>query len=374
MTGPSSFSRYLFLCSILFLASASLAVAQVCGDAICDPPETVLSCPQDCAVCGNGIPEPGEQCDDGNLVNGDNCSDICEVELFCGDMICTSPPEDGFNCAVDCAVCGNGPPPEPGEECDDGNNNNGDGCSATCQLEDFCGDGSCDPPETALSCPQDCAVCGNGGPPEPGEECDDGNNVDFDGCTPDCQVDTDLDGVPDQTDNCLNTQNPGQEDNGDGDGVGDACDNCPDVPNPAQVDFDTDGVGDLCDCDSGDPLIWATPSEVLNLVVTHVGGPAGTTTLNWTPPLVPGAVTVRYDTIGSDDPSDFLTLAVTTCVESNDAADTTSTDAVPVAAGSVRNFLIRPENDCPGAAGIGPLGTALMGGIPVPRAAGRACP
>jgi cysteine-rich repeat protein len=30
--------------------------------------------------CGNGVLEPGEACEDGNLVSGDGCSDVCEVE------------------------------------------------------------------------------------------------------------------------------------------------------------------------------------------------------------------------------------------------------------------------------------------------------
>ena len=68
-------------------------------------------------VCGNGILEPGEQCDDGNLVNGDGCSSTCTIE--------TPPPPP---------VCGNGIV-EAGEQCDDGNLINGDGCSCTCTLE-----------------------------------------------------------------------------------------------------------------------------------------------------------------------------------------------------------------------------------------------
>jgi cysteine-rich repeat protein len=31
-------------------------------------------------VCGNGILETGENCDDSNLINGDGCSSICLVE------------------------------------------------------------------------------------------------------------------------------------------------------------------------------------------------------------------------------------------------------------------------------------------------------
>lgn len=44
-------------------------------------------------------------------------------------------------------------------------------------------------------------------------------------------TDSDGDGVPDGTDNCPLTPNPGQQD-GDGDGHGDACDACPAVANP----------------------------------------------------------------------------------------------------------------------------------------------
>ncbi len=58
--------------------------------------------------------------------------------------------------------------------------------------------------------------------------------------------DSDGDGIPDNTDNCPNTANPGQED-ADGDGVGDVCDNCRTTANANQADADGDGVGDACD-------------------------------------------------------------------------------------------------------------------------------
>lgn len=71
-------------------------------------------------------------------------------------------------------------------------------------------------------------------------------------------ADTDGDGVPDITDNCVNVANPDQKDS-DGSGLGDACkdydhdgivnayDNCPNVPNHDQLDTDGDGIGDVCD-------------------------------------------------------------------------------------------------------------------------------
>ncbi|EYF06985.1 DUF4215 domain-containing protein [Chondromyces apiculatus] len=64
------------------------------------------------ALCGNGVLEPYEVCDDGNLVNGDGCQADCTITPACGD---------GFQ--------------EAGEACDDANVTAGDGCSATCTVE-----------------------------------------------------------------------------------------------------------------------------------------------------------------------------------------------------------------------------------------------
>jgi cysteine-rich repeat protein len=68
-------------------------------------------------LCGNGIIDPIEECDDGDNVSCDGCSAICEHEMgfVCGD--------GGLN--TDC-----------GEECDDGNNEDGDGCASDCTLEE----------------------------------------------------------------------------------------------------------------------------------------------------------------------------------------------------------------------------------------------
>jgi hypothetical protein len=55
-------------------------------------------------------------------------------------------------------------------------------------------------------------------------------------------VDRDLDGVPDDDDNCPDTANAGQED-GDDDGLGDACDECPENPDPSAAP-PCDGSGD----------------------------------------------------------------------------------------------------------------------------------
>ena len=79
--------------------------------------------------CGNGVVEGSEQCDNGNTDSCDGCSATCGTEsgLTCGDGILNQ-------------ACG--------EQCDDGNTGSGDGCSSTCMTEgladctiDF--DGSC---------------------------------------------------------------------------------------------------------------------------------------------------------------------------------------------------------------------------------------
>ena len=69
-----------------------------------------LACAPNPSVCGNGVVEVTEQCDDGNTVSCDGCSDHCRREI-CGNRV------------VDC-----------GEQCDDGaaNGQPGDPCSARC--------------------------------------------------------------------------------------------------------------------------------------------------------------------------------------------------------------------------------------------------
>ena len=87
-------------------------------------------------ICGDGIVVAGEQCDDGNFIDGDGCSFSCTVEP---GWDCTGSPSDCM------PVCGDGIVVFPkiitedssgslGEQCDDGNLTDGDGCDSNCDL------------------------------------------------------------------------------------------------------------------------------------------------------------------------------------------------------------------------------------------------
>ncbi|MDY0003301.1 MAG: DUF4215 domain-containing protein, partial [Polyangia bacterium] len=127
------------------------------------------------ASCGNGVLDPGEECDDGNSSNNDACMNNCQ-NARCGD---------GYVWAGQ-------------EACDDGNNSNSDACLGDCQAAS-CGDGhvwtgqeACDDGNASNtdSCLVGCvsARCGDGHVWAGQEACDDGNTVAGDGCSPTCAV------------------------------------------------------------------------------------------------------------------------------------------------------------------------------------------
>lgn len=91
-----------------FGVSGSSQQGGFCGDGTCNGGESSSSCSADCPVsgpvCGNHILESGEQCDDGNIVNGDGCSSTCQDEIpgaVCGNFICEIG-ETTTSCPADC--------------------------------------------------------------------------------------------------------------------------------------------------------------------------------------------------------------------------------------------------------------------------------
>ncbi len=104
------------------------------------------------AECGDGILGPGDECDDGNPADSDGCSGMCEVEP---GWVCPGEP------SVCISICGDGLL-RGGEECDDGNTLDDDCCSSMCTLESGC---------TCTGEPSTCTLCGNG-IVQGSEECD----------------------------------------------------------------------------------------------------------------------------------------------------------------------------------------------------------
>lgn len=143
-------------------------------------------------ICGNGNREADEECDDGNTLSGDGCSAQCtkevtivqrpnptfseEVEVSTTNSPSVPPeslpepmPELTEPTTATQPQCGNGVI-ESGEECDSGTLN-ADSPDALCRRQcvfPSCGDGITDY--------------------ERREQCDDGNNQSGDGCRSDCQL------------------------------------------------------------------------------------------------------------------------------------------------------------------------------------------
>jgi len=215
-------------------------------------------------ACGNGVLDAGEECDLGLYEHTcSGCQDCqivpgfhCDQPLPYEPSICYSTCGDGLTAQLPCE-CENDP---NYEECDDGNLVDGDGCSSVCTLacDYFCtGAGGANIPFCIFAPWHDCDQDGIPGvrdncpydfnPLQEDEDSDGwGDQCDLCPTVPSSQADTDGDGIGNECDICPNIYNPLQEDD-DGDGVGNPCDNCPSDPNPNQYDWDGDGYGQPCD-------------------------------------------------------------------------------------------------------------------------------
>jgi TQXA domain-containing protein len=224
--------------------------------------------------CGDGFQQPGEQCDDGNQNQNDACKNNCTLNV-CGDQVVNPATEecddgntvnnDGCTNACTSPICGDGIV-QTGEECDDGNQVNGDACTNACQNAE-CGDGIVGPGEECDdgnqsnldACTNSCqsAECGDGFV-QPGEQCDDGNTVDDDACTNACTAPACGDGIVQAPEEC----DDGNQVNGDactnacqnaecGDGIvgpGEECDDANQV--------NTDACTNACqNAECGDGIV-----------------------------------------------------------------------------------------------------------------------
>jgi len=152
-------------------ATKSLCFEGVCIDNVCPPNQ--LFCEDDAtkATCSaDGMEYVAEACPAEHYCEAGEClpwvctpgEPFCEANIakVCNDMGSSVLTEQDCEAKV-CidGACTDCQPQCDGKECGD------DGCGGMC--------GDCEPGQ----------VCINGKCPEPGQECDDGNDVDWDGCT-----------------------------------------------------------------------------------------------------------------------------------------------------------------------------------------------
>ncbi len=199
--------------------------------------------------CGDGVQDPGEVCDDGNSDSGDGCTGTCDAI------------ENGYACpvpgdpCVSTVVCSDGNITGL-ETCDDGNLSSGDGCSSACQVEQgwVC-------PNPGALC--EAAQCGDG-IVAGSEDCedDDAPPQSGDGCSDNCQLEPgfkcDVPGQPCVPTVCGDGITEGSEQCDDGNNdLGDGC-----MPLYCQIEPDcTLSPAMACTSSCGDGIILPGGTE-----------------------------------------------------------------------------------------------------------------
>jgi cysteine-rich repeat protein len=230
--------------------------------------------------CGDGVPQTGEECDDGNTQDGDCCSSTCEYEdegsLCDDDDACT----EGTTCNAT-GVCGSGSAVtcDDAEPCTDDSCSPASGCVFTpnsdpcddgdaCTVSDICSEGSCQPGsplvcDDAEPCTDDgcspasgCVFTPNSDPCDDGDACSDGDVCSGGSCQPgpplacdDSEICTD--DSCDSVGGCVFTPADGYCDDGD---ACTALDRCSDGVCQAGPTLDC-GDGNACTEDSCDPIL-----------------------------------------------------------------------------------------------------------------------
>jgi hypothetical protein len=152
------------------LGCSAICRLENCGNGVQDPGEQCdhgplgdATCEPDCTLprCGNHIKDVTEECDDGNPSNGDDCTNDCKFAR-CGDgfrrTIATPPPPLTPTIAEECdtaigpTACTYNPISQPCDVCV--------ACVITHPAAPFCGDGQTDDPfETCDSGNSSCGAC-----------------------------------------------------------------------------------------------------------------------------------------------------------------------------------------------------------------------
>ena len=81
------------LTAAIFLFLFGCIELPVCGNGVCETGETSQNCslnnggdcPAENTLCGNGIVDINEQCDDADNISLDGCSSTCQMEIICND-------------------------------------------------------------------------------------------------------------------------------------------------------------------------------------------------------------------------------------------------------------------------------------------------
>ncbi len=218
-------------------------------------------------ACGDGVLDPGEQCDDGNTSDGDCCTSSCTVVAAgtaCDDGDACTPADtcDGAGaCMGGGSTCGDGVLDAAcGEQCDDGNTSDGDCCDGSCRFE-----------IAAMACPDDGNICtddvcdgagvclhvNNQAPCDDGDACTVGDSCLLGTCNSGSSISCD-DGNPctddscDAVTGCLHVDNAAPCDDGNACTTGDTCSAGTCQPGPPLVCDDGNAcTDDTCDVQSG---------------------------------------------------------------------------------------------------------------------------
>jgi len=292
-----------------------------------------------CTFCGDGIVNGDEQCDDGNNIDTDSCRNNCTIVL-CGDGIVNQSCE-----TCDGSTFSN--PPAVHGACRTGG-------GTTCPLANdactYCGDGilqpgsgeTCDKPGSAVgspgeTCRADCTFCGDGHL-DAGEQCDDGNEINGDGCNNDC------------TSPCsvviAKTVAPD-----DGSGGNTACDGIPDGPfgEAVTVDQKTCVVYQICVTNTGSQTLDGNGVKVNDPVLGTVNLDYGSIAPGaQVCKQAPGVFTAPNCTGGNP--------AGTSCLCSEVAGINTATISSAICQGTNQDACSQPGSVCTDRANVACLG------------------